>query len=127
MSFVYKFKKPLLIIIPIVLILSLFYVTIRPFTISCNIRIRIEKDDSSFLGSYNGEKISKLQNNEGYYIIVPNAPVINNKKVKTDTVKIKCSKKQFEAFDMFEEHYYNLLFESNRFNVKEAVLISIYE
>ncbi len=120
-----KFKTILLILLPILLFLTLIFVTIRPFTISCSIRVRVEKNDTNILATYENEKIQKINEGKNYYILIPNAPILKGHKVEAGAVKLKCTKAQFQSFDNLQEHYYNLLFETNKFNLKNGKLISI--
>lgn len=122
-----KLKIILLVLFPILLFVTLIFVSIKPFTISCSIRVRVEKNSDNILATYENEKIQKFNEGKNYYILIPNAPILNGHKVEAGAVKLKCTKAQFQSFDNLQEHYYNLLFETNKFNLKNGKLISIYE
>ncbi|ERI94546.1 hypothetical protein HMPREF1982_00853 [Clostridiales bacterium oral taxon 876 str. F0540] len=122
-----KLKTILLILFPILIFLTLIFVTVRPFTISCTIRVRIEKGDNNILATYENEKIQKFNEDKNYYILIPNAPILKGHKVEAGAVKLKCTKAQLQSIDNLQEHYYNLLFETNKFDLKNGKLISIYE
>lgn len=124
------FKRNILIAIGVILVVSFIFISFRPFTISCTLRVRIEKEDKAYLGSYDNMKIQKLQEDGKYYLFIPNTPVpekIWGKSSVPQSVKIQCTEEQFNKMNDLQEHYYSLQFEASIFHKSKGKLISIYD
>lgn len=123
-------KRNVLIALGVIFVISFILISFRPFTITCTIRVRIEKEDKTYLGSYDNMKIRKLQEDGKYYLFIPNTPVpqkSSQKSEKPQSVKIQCTEEQFNKMNDLQEHYYSLQFETRLFHKSKGKLISIYE
>lgn len=123
-------KRNILIALGVIFVISFILLSFRPFTITCTLRVRIEKEDKAYLGSYDNMKIQKLQEDGKYYLFIPNTPVpekLWRKTEKHQSVKIQCTAEQFNKMDDLQEHYYSLQFEVSIFHKSKGKLISIYE
>lgn len=125
-----KFKRNILIALGVIFIVSFTLISFRPFTITCTIRVRIEKEDKAYLGTYDNNKIQKIQEDGKYYLFIPNTPVpqkLWQKPEKPQSVKLTCTEEQFNKMNDLQEHYYSLQFKTSVFHKSKGKLISIYE
>lgn len=116
------------LVVTALIIITLFGVTIRPFTITATIQVDFLGNDNS-IGTFEGKKIEWTRENNNHYFILKNFTLHGYKKKTLSRIRIGCTEGQIQKIKEFANLSSNLYFkfECNIFNQSNGKLTAIYK